>query len=198
MSAEPAGPEVTLTFDNGPEPEATPVVLDALRRHGLRATFFVVGRKLEELLLQHGQENGEHRLPGGRRVERLRAWVLEGVEQELEHARLGFPDPGPAGEELFEGCLLQKLALKIVEVGEPELHRSSISITLPSSSGSTGPSRGAPVTRRRIRCGLAFRIGTIGRATARGEDEDRSDGCQAREAHSQYDDVGASSDGRTV
>ncbi|MBP0447193.1 polysaccharide deacetylase family protein [Roseomonas sp. SSH11] len=43
-----AGPVVTLSFDNGPEPEVTPGVLDTLRRRGLRATFFVIGRKLAE------------------------------------------------------------------------------------------------------------------------------------------------------
>jgi peptidoglycan/xylan/chitin deacetylase (PgdA/CDA1 family) len=37
---------VTLSFDNGPEPEATPAVLDVLRARGLRATFFVLGHKL--------------------------------------------------------------------------------------------------------------------------------------------------------
>jgi peptidoglycan/xylan/chitin deacetylase (PgdA/CDA1 family) len=41
-------PEVTLTFDNGPEPEATPDVLDVLRRRGIRATFFVIGAKLAD------------------------------------------------------------------------------------------------------------------------------------------------------
>jgi peptidoglycan/xylan/chitin deacetylase (PgdA/CDA1 family) len=41
-------PEVTLTFDNGPEPEATPLVLEVLRRRGLRATFFVIGAKLAD------------------------------------------------------------------------------------------------------------------------------------------------------
>ena len=41
-----AGPAVTLTFDNGPEPEVTPGVLEVLRRRGLRATFFVLGHKL--------------------------------------------------------------------------------------------------------------------------------------------------------
>ncbi|MCK8785666.1 polysaccharide deacetylase family protein [Roseomonas sp. NAR14] len=40
------GPRVTLSFDNGPEPEATPGVLDVLRARGLRATFFVLGHKL--------------------------------------------------------------------------------------------------------------------------------------------------------
>ncbi|WP_426956712.1 polysaccharide deacetylase family protein [Muricoccus radiodurans] len=40
--------DVTLTFDNGPEPEVTPGVLDVLRTRGLHATFFVLGRKLAE------------------------------------------------------------------------------------------------------------------------------------------------------
>jgi peptidoglycan/xylan/chitin deacetylase (PgdA/CDA1 family) len=42
------GPQVTLSFDNGPEPEVTPGVLDTLRARGLHATFFVMGRKLAE------------------------------------------------------------------------------------------------------------------------------------------------------
>jgi peptidoglycan/xylan/chitin deacetylase (PgdA/CDA1 family) len=37
---------VTLTFDNGPHPEGTPLVLDTLRRHELTATFFVLGKRL--------------------------------------------------------------------------------------------------------------------------------------------------------
>jgi peptidoglycan/xylan/chitin deacetylase (PgdA/CDA1 family) len=38
--------EVTLTFDNGPDPEITPIVLDVLAARGLHATFFVVGERL--------------------------------------------------------------------------------------------------------------------------------------------------------
>ena len=37
------GDVVYLTFDDGPNPEYTPQVLDVLARHGARATFFVVG-----------------------------------------------------------------------------------------------------------------------------------------------------------
>ena len=37
-----AGPRVALTFDDGPA-EHTPQVLDILRRHGARATFFLIG-----------------------------------------------------------------------------------------------------------------------------------------------------------
>ncbi len=40
--------KVTLTFDNGPEPAVTPRVLDCLARHGLRATFFVLGKKVSD------------------------------------------------------------------------------------------------------------------------------------------------------
>lgn len=36
-------PVVALTFDDGPNPEATPRLLDILERHGARATFFIVG-----------------------------------------------------------------------------------------------------------------------------------------------------------
>jgi peptidoglycan/xylan/chitin deacetylase (PgdA/CDA1 family) len=39
-------PLVALTFDDGPGPDWTPTVLDALDRHDVPATFFVVGRRL--------------------------------------------------------------------------------------------------------------------------------------------------------
>lgn len=38
---------VTLTFDDGPFPETTPVILRALARHDVKATFFFIGRYLE-------------------------------------------------------------------------------------------------------------------------------------------------------
>ncbi|WP_250007586.1 polysaccharide deacetylase family protein [Actinoplanes sp. M2I2] len=39
---------VALTFDDGPDPVWTPRILDALRRHGATATFFVVGAQVNE------------------------------------------------------------------------------------------------------------------------------------------------------
>ena len=38
--------DLTLTFDNGPEPGVTPRVLDILGERGIKATFFVIGEKL--------------------------------------------------------------------------------------------------------------------------------------------------------
>lgn len=37
------GDGVALTFDDGPDPVYTPLVLDVLARHGVNATFFLVG-----------------------------------------------------------------------------------------------------------------------------------------------------------
>ena len=39
----PSRRAVAITFDDGPDPEFTPAVLDVLARHGVVATFFLVG-----------------------------------------------------------------------------------------------------------------------------------------------------------
>ncbi|MBW8877294.1 MAG: polysaccharide deacetylase family protein [Acidobacteria bacterium] len=50
LSALPAAAarrrEVALTFDDGPDPDVTPRVLDLLDRHGARATFFCIGERV--------------------------------------------------------------------------------------------------------------------------------------------------------
>lgn len=59
-------PQVALTFDDGPDPEITPAVLDTLAEFQARATFFVIGRHLEknvtlgERLCRDGHELGNH------------------------------------------------------------------------------------------------------------------------------------------
>jgi peptidoglycan/xylan/chitin deacetylase (PgdA/CDA1 family) len=40
------GDRIALTFDDGPDDEGTPAVLDALEEAGIKATFFVVGEQL--------------------------------------------------------------------------------------------------------------------------------------------------------
>jgi peptidoglycan/xylan/chitin deacetylase (PgdA/CDA1 family) len=45
-SATTDKPLVALTFDDGPRPEWTPMVLDTLDRYDVPATFFVVGQRL--------------------------------------------------------------------------------------------------------------------------------------------------------
>jgi peptidoglycan/xylan/chitin deacetylase (PgdA/CDA1 family) len=43
----PGSAGVALTYDDGPHPEGTPAVLEALRARGARATFFLVGEQVE-------------------------------------------------------------------------------------------------------------------------------------------------------
>ncbi|MEA2399978.1 MAG: peptidoglycan-N-acetylglucosamine deacetylase [Thermoleophilaceae bacterium] len=44
---DPPGASIALTFDDGPDPDATPAVLDALGAAGAPATFFLVGEQVE-------------------------------------------------------------------------------------------------------------------------------------------------------
>lgn len=58
--------EVSLTFDDGPDPEWTPKILDLLKAKGINATFFVIGSKaiahpeLIRRILDEGHEIGNH------------------------------------------------------------------------------------------------------------------------------------------
>jgi peptidoglycan-N-acetylglucosamine deacetylase len=57
---------VALTFDDGPDPEVTPRVLELLARHGVTATFFVTGARAERYpeliraILAGGHAVGNH------------------------------------------------------------------------------------------------------------------------------------------
>lgn len=48
MPDSSGAPTVYLTFDDGPNPEATPALLDVLAREGVRATFFIIPRHVNE------------------------------------------------------------------------------------------------------------------------------------------------------
>lgn len=62
----PAEGAVALTFDDGPDPEHTPAILDELRRLGVVATFFLVGRNAQahpqivRRILDDGHAVGSH------------------------------------------------------------------------------------------------------------------------------------------
>ena len=51
---------VLLTFDDGPDPERTPAILEILRKHEAKAMFFLIGRKIEgqEKLIQDMAKEG--------------------------------------------------------------------------------------------------------------------------------------------
>jgi peptidoglycan-N-acetylglucosamine deacetylase len=61
-----AGRKVALTFDDGPDPEQTPRVLDILAAHSVKATFFLIGERavragaLVESIAAAGHDLGNH------------------------------------------------------------------------------------------------------------------------------------------
>jgi len=57
---------IALTLDDGPEPRSTPRILDILNQYGAKATFFVIGRKVEshpdvvKRIIRDGSEVANH------------------------------------------------------------------------------------------------------------------------------------------
>ena len=105
--------EVSLTFDDGPDPEVTPRVLDLLDRHQAKASFFCVGEKaaaypdiVKEIARRgHGVENHSHRHSPAfacygpwrlkREVETAQATIagITGWDPEFFRAPAGFRSP---------------------------------------------------------------------------------------------------------
>jgi peptidoglycan/xylan/chitin deacetylase (PgdA/CDA1 family) len=58
--------EVFLTFDDGPHPTVTPFVLQCLRKHNAKATFFCIGKNVKQFpdvyqqILHEGHSVGNH------------------------------------------------------------------------------------------------------------------------------------------
>jgi peptidoglycan-N-acetylglucosamine deacetylase len=77
-----SGDEVALTFDDGPHPVHTPGVLDVLARHGVKATYFLIGEraarcpKLVERISAEGHGLASHTYTH-RELPRLRREELE-------------------------------------------------------------------------------------------------------------------------
>lgn len=81
---------IYLTFDDGPVPEVTPKVLDILKRHNAKATFFCVGdniRKYPELykrLLDEGHNVGNHTMHHLQGLKTSFSDYMKDVEQSAE------------------------------------------------------------------------------------------------------------------
>lgn len=66
LAQQPLPKVVALTFDDGPHPVYTPQVLSILKRHGVKATFFLIGKRVEQFpeiarrIVAEGHEVGNH------------------------------------------------------------------------------------------------------------------------------------------
>jgi peptidoglycan/xylan/chitin deacetylase (PgdA/CDA1 family) len=66
VQGDPESNQIALTFDDGPDPVTTPAILDLLKKHNAKATFFVIGRRVKEhpellrRIHDEGHEIGNH------------------------------------------------------------------------------------------------------------------------------------------
>ncbi len=66
MAVRTPSPVVSMTFDDGPHPRLTPILLDMLKARGLRATFYVIGNRVVQWpdivrrIAAEGHEIGNH------------------------------------------------------------------------------------------------------------------------------------------
>jgi len=133
-------PTLALTFDDGPHPEFTPQVLDALARWHLRATFFVVGQAaadhpyLIDQILSAGHAIGNHTWSHGEprqtstsqflnEVQRTSAWLTEHANSTPRWMR-------PPKGELTPGKLLglwrQQLSVALWNVDPKDFRMHSL------------------------------------------------------------------------
>ena len=126
---------VTLSFDNGPDAEGTPRVLDALAAHGVLASFFAVGQRIERpgarALLERARAAGHwignhgytHGTPLGRDPSPEAAAreidAAQALLGELAHADLPFRPFGGGGR--LDRSLLSRAALARLVAGRHTL-----------------------------------------------------------------------------
>lgn len=63
-----------LTFDDGPHPQATPFVLDQLKKFNAKATFFCIGKNVRENFEIYTQIIAEGHTPGNHTYNHLNGW----------------------------------------------------------------------------------------------------------------------------
>lgn len=71
---------ITLSFDNGPDPEVTPYVLDILKRKDILASFFVLGEKLRDRRAACERAHDEGHWIGNHSFNHLVPWGTTDVE----------------------------------------------------------------------------------------------------------------------
>ena len=85
---------MALTFDDGPDPEITPAVLDTLGEAGGRGTFFLVGKRVQShpgivrMIAEGGHRIGNHSMSHSRMIFMKR----NEVEEEIDSAQKAMED----------------------------------------------------------------------------------------------------------
>ncbi|MCG3089357.1 polysaccharide deacetylase family protein [Sporosarcina cyprini] len=113
---QPLAKRVALTFDDGPEPKVTPQILEILNRHDAKATFFMLGSRVEyypdvaAAVQQAGHELGNHtwnhpnlvKLPSARVIEEIQKTSAK-IEEVTGQKATAFRPPYGAVNQRIRG-----------------------------------------------------------------------------------------------
>jgi hypothetical protein len=139
---------VALTFDDGPDPRWTPLILDTLRRHHARATFFVVGSQvarhpdLARRIVAEGHEIGAHTFSHPQLADMPR-W-----RRDLEHAQTQAAIAAATG---VTGCCdrrTRRFRTPSTTPAGPPCGRRPAAATSPCSTTSTAATGSGPASTR--------------------------------------------------
>lgn len=144
---------VALTFDDGPDPEVTPRLLDLLAAHGARATFFVIGvhaRAHGALLRRMRDEGHTLGLHSDAHSRWFNTWMAGHVVRDLEANAAAIADAtGVAPPRLFR----PPVGLKNPQVAEAVRRLCLQCVTWTARGRDTGTAAPATVVAR-LRRGL--------------------------------------------
>lgn len=103
-----------LSFDDGPHPVATPFVLDELKKYGAKATFFCIGKNVQEYPQLYKRILSEGHRVGNHTQNHLNGWkvtdkeYLENIRQAARYIDSDLFRPPYGRISAFQASLLQK------------------------------------------------------------------------------------------
>jgi peptidoglycan/xylan/chitin deacetylase (PgdA/CDA1 family) len=124
-TSTPQSKEVALTFDDGPYGTSTQEVLDILKKEQVPATFFLVGKNVEEYpalakeIVQDGNAVGNHTYDHPKNLTKM---SVQKVDLELSKAELAIASSTGVQTKLFRppyGNMTKKLRSQIKKEGYP-------------------------------------------------------------------------------
>lgn len=161
---------IALTVDDGPEPAATEELLAVLRRHGARATFFLIGTQIERhpelarAIALGGHQLGNHSYSHRRMIFKPPAFIRSEVDQTNRLLR----EVGYGGPLMFRppyGKKLLYLPLYLREKGIPTILWDLEPDSYESIAGST--ERIVAHVLERVRPGSILLLHAMNRAASR-------------------------------
>lgn len=131
---------ISITFDDGPNPEFTPKILSLLKKHGAKATFFLIGKNAEKYpeivhqIIEEGHSMGSHSYSHSKN---FGFFSTEKITSELIHANSIFEEITGKKLKMFRppfGVTNPKIKKALLKTGHKSIGWSKRSLDTTSLS----------------------------------------------------------------